>query len=259
MNKYFILLTFGLFYISDANAMFCHVCLNLTDTANNFCDPLHKPSQTKVKPCPELNETDFLLGVRPICYKTVKIVQSSENTTKLIDRGCALGGGYHEFCTEFLKENPEGSTCMWCNRDECTSLDCYVCDGDDKCEWKKNSSLSTNTCPDITEAKKKVGVKAKCYRIEKAGTYKRGCTEDEGDKKFCEEEKGKDAKIDCFVCEKNLCNDNGATNSVVNNAKNDMKNTTSTDDKGAVGNISVNFYGFLALIVAVIAYNRIFA
>jgi hypothetical protein len=46
-------------------------------------------------------------------------------------------------------------------------------------------------------------MKTKCYKLERSGTFKRGCTDDE---KFCTEEKSKDPKAQCTLCEKELCN-----------------------------------------------------
>lgn len=43
-----------------------------------------------------------------------------ENDTKIVKRGCTLGGGFQDFCHK--QENADSSiTCMWCNRDSCNA------------------------------------------------------------------------------------------------------------------------------------------
>lgn len=103
---------------------------------------------------------------------------------------------------------------------------------------------SFQTCPPVSEANKKAGFKVKCYKIEKGGTFRRGCIEEDNEKTFCTEEKTKDAKIDCFVCEKDYCNDN-VTALVSKNVKNDSNG----NDKGAAVRASFQSGGLLGAII----------
>lgn len=136
-------------------------------------------------------------------------------------------------------------------------------------------------------------MKTKCFKIEKGGNFKRGCAEDEGEKNFCADEKGKDPKIEnCFVCEKDLCNENATSiaapptsppvtiaapatpattatsattpptlkaevkNVTTINDKVESKNGTSNNDKGASGSISFDFYLIALLITIGFIFNQ---
>lgn len=63
----------------------------------------------------------------------------------------------------------------------------------------------------MEDAEKGNGAKAKCFKTEKAGKFKRGCVVDGGNKKYCEDEMKKDKDTKCFLCEKELCNSQEAT------------------------------------------------